>query len=513
MTCHKELLTVQQDTQYNIYYAPDVLANLMDVEKLPSELKPAEYQLMGEKRTAVKLVRGKPGVEERRSESVSLKFAWTLGPENGAAFFRKKQQLLFNMRYTSERKSAESDSKNLPAFEDYLPDVAMPQQVSIEQTLVPSSSVLEGAAVSDAGGVINAANARELARNFSECSDPEVEMLSMSFANESGDKSRLEPVAKRPRYSKHGFEMGSSEMDIENLIVDKRNYAIEIMLNMKTHETRCAALPVRVVNTVTSELKALKTKAVGSRNKDLAADTTTLLQQWSVMDLFLKAIRDYGFELKVPRKMKAPNSVKRFVEAKTSAGQLFTDSLAPDVFSAYHVETAMQELEDKKYDFSQVDLLNGVPVAAPMASWDEETQKAHQISVCTKVWDRAIFHAENSASANEKFVPMEKWLSHLCSGCGPDDEIIESLVCPVLGRSVLHCWRIVIARLCLFRSLVRHPLGIVHACPPARTYLCPLAFVHVCLCPPVQQALLPFVCDRSRLPMFVCVRLTAPACH
>ena len=37
--------------------------------------------------------------------------------------------------------------------------------------------------------------------------------------------------------------------------------------------------------------------------------------------------------------------------------------------------------------------------------------------------------------------------------------------------------------LCLFCSLVLHPLGIVHACPPARTYLCPLAFTHVCLCP------------------------------
>ena len=170
--------------------------------------------------------------------------AWS-GDE--CCLFRKKQQLLFNMRYTSERASAESNSNHLPAFRDYPPDTAMPQQVSIEQPAEPSS-VLEGAAVPDAGGVINAANARELARNFSDCFDPEVEMLSMSFANESGDKSRKEPVSKRPRYSKHGFEMGSSEMDIENIIVDKRNYAIEILLNMKTHETRHAALPVRAVN-------------------------------------------------------------------------------------------------------------------------------------------------------------------------------------------------------------------------------------------------------------------------
>ena len=109
-------------------------------------------------------------------------------------------------------------------------------------------------------------------------------------------------------------------------------------------------------------------------------------------------------------------------------------------------------------------------------------EKVHQVLVAVKVWDRAIFHSEN-LSGHEKFTPLQKWFDFLNSGCGPDDEINGSLMCPVLGRSVLHCWWSVIEHLCLFRSLVLHPLGIDNACPPARTYLCPLVFAHACLCP------------------------------
>ena len=92
VTCHKEVLTTQSDTQYNVYYAPDVVNRMLGTERLPSELKPDSYNLMGVRTNAVKFVCGRPGVEERRSETVSLKFAWTLGPENGGAFFQKRQQ-------------------------------------------------------------------------------------------------------------------------------------------------------------------------------------------------------------------------------------------------------------------------------------------------------------------------------------------------------------------------------------------------------------------------------------
>ena len=430
---------------------------MLGTERLPSELKPDKYNLMGVEKTAVKFVCGKPGVEERRSETVSLKLAWTLGPENGGAFFRKKQQHLFNQRYTWERTSAESGSKNVPTLEDYMPvpDTATPQLQQPQQ--VAEANVPPASAGHIHGDVVDAAGARALARNMSDCSEPEIEMLgsSLSLASAKKDSAdRDEPGAKRPRYSKHGFEMGSSEMDLENLIGDKKLVVLELLQNMITHETRTAALPQRVCNTTSAELKTLKTKAVATKNKDLAQDATTLALQWSIMDGFLKSIRDYGFELKAPRRPKAPNFVNKYVEAKASCGDLFTRSLAPDVFSAYQVEVAMLQIEDRKYDFSQVDLLSGESLQAPMGSWDEDVLKAHQSTVAVKVWDRAIFNSENSSAGSDRYIAMEKWLSFLCIRCGPGDEINGSMLCPVLGRSTLHIWRIVIARLCLFRSSV-----------------------------------------------------------
>ena len=204
---------------------------------------------------------------------------------------------------------------------------------------------------------------------------------------------------------------------------------------------------------------------------------------------------------------------------------MFTDSLAPDVFAAYQVEIALIQIEERKYDFSQVDLLKDGSLRAPMDSWDEDVRKEHQVTVAVKVWDRAIFNSENSSAGvdrnTNRYTAMEKWLSFLCIDCGPDDVTNESMLCPVLGRSSLCVWRlgshacVCFARLCLFRSLVLHSLGTVHtACLFAR----PLGVrLHSAMF--ATQCLLPFVCDSvltvdpSRAPVFVCVLMLVCGLH
>ena len=123
VTCHKEVVTVHEDTQYNIYYAPDVVTRALGLERLPSELKPAKYNLMGSEKMAVKFVCGKPGVKESRSETSSLKFEWKLGPENGADFFKNKQRHLFLQRCQWERRTSaiNEDPKNVSRVPEACP--------------------------------------------------------------------------------------------------------------------------------------------------------------------------------------------------------------------------------------------------------------------------------------------------------------------------------------------------------------------------------------------------------
>ena len=192
VTCHKEVLSTQQDTQYNIYYSPDVVTRLMGVEQLPSELKLGQYQLMGETKTAVKFVCGEPGVEESRSETASLTFAGTLGPENGAAFFQEKQQSLFNQRYAWERKNAESSVKHVPALKDYVRAAVQDGGAKNEGAAVRDSDSQNVLAPVEAGSdMITAADARTLARNLSECSDPEVDIMGfIVFHRQEGSESQ-----------------------------------------------------------------------------------------------------------------------------------------------------------------------------------------------------------------------------------------------------------------------------------------------------------------------------------
>ena len=101
------------------------------------------------------------------------------------------------------------------------------------------------------------------------------------------------------------------------------------------------------------------------------------------MEALLRAIHDCGFDLKAPRKLKAPTFVKLYGEAKTQAGVLFTDTLGQDVLLDYYSESAMQQLEERTYDFSQVDSLKEGS-SDGMDSWDEETRQVHQMLVAVK---------------------------------------------------------------------------------------------------------------------------------
>ena len=129
----------------------------------------------------------------------------------------------------------------VPALEDYMPVTVMPQPVKVGDaaTVGPpgSTSATRGAAGQVEDEMVDAANARELARHLSECSEPDFHIEGLSFAKDAGDQNRTEPTAKRPRYSKHGFEPGSSDMEIENLICEKKGYVLELLANMKTHDS------------------------------------------------------------------------------------------------------------------------------------------------------------------------------------------------------------------------------------------------------------------------------------
>ena len=498
VTCHKEVVTVHEDTQYNIYYAPDVVTRALGLERLPSELKPAKYNLMGSEKMAVKFVRGKPGVKESRSETSSLKFEWKLGPENGADFFKNKQRHLFLQRCQWERRTSaiNEDPKNVPDLETWMPapNTATHEPSSKRARIEAPEQGSAGSTTIDAAGgdVVDAAGARALVRSLSDSSEPEHAMLGMSLnlANAKRESDRDEPSSKRPRYSKLGFELGSVEMELENMIIDKKIVINDLLKNMHNHETRSVALPQRIFNTQTGELKSLKTKAVASKNKDLAQDASNLALHWSIMDLFMKSIRDYGFELKTPRRGKAGNFLKKYIEAKKQCGQMFTDSLAPDVFTAYHMECGLQQIDERKYDFSEINLLIGEGSQPPMSLWEEEVRMKHQIDLATRVWDRAIFNSENSASltASERYVPMVKWLSFLCRQCGPDDEVNSSMLCGVLGKSTCQIWRTVIARLCLFRSSV--PVSLVGAsfASPYGMLVRPHLSVSACILPCLRHS-------------------------
>ena len=147
-----------------------------------------------------------------------------------------------------------------------------------------------------------------------------------------------------------------------------------------------------------------------------------------------------------------------------------------------------------------------------MAPLDEDVREAHQVTVFVLLRDHAMFSSEISSAGSARYAAVEKWLFFLCIPCGPGDEINGSLLRPVLGQSVFHIWRIVIARLCLFRSSVSVSFvgaSLVRYCaygmlvrPPA------LICVRLHSTMPVTKRLMP-----SRAPMIVCFRLHALACR
>ena len=415
----KDLVITQRRLQSNVYLPTDTVLKRISSDTLPKNLVAEDHEIFNDKLKVVKFSKGDVGYEETAELRITVRHRAEQGNEAFQKFFRKLKQSQFNIMVQSRMADHDSvplDKNNrprpLPVYEEVF---CKPEPQSLPGLLLRSGSSSAPSVFGTEDVEDTPAKRQKLDRNSS---DPDLGASSFGFG------AKADSSAKKSRYS-----AGTAESAVDEELQALREDFGHLLDNLWDEDRRKSALGQRVVNNKAVELKQIVEKARATKNQGILELAVHTRDGWNAVDVFLKACKDYGFDLKVPRPAKIHMFMRRYTEILKF--DFVVIKLGPDVTTAYHTHQAIKSIESKDYKFEGVKVRKHDLVGEPFDHFGVEDIMLHQASVASAVTDRAL----SSVCANQHEA-LKAWLSYLHQE--DSDQFSE----PQLAKNIEAVWRV-----------------------------------------------------------------------
>jgi len=255
-----------------------------------------------------------------------------------------------------------------------------------------------------------------------------------------------EPDSQRRRVSA-GSSKGHESNSIESQVLVLEDSLNRALSNLATIESRDQGLRQRVINDLVSECSRVKKLSQGSTDRALLALTSTPHADMVKFDKLMKAVRDYGLELRIPR----PQHQQKFLDRLHEVQQVpfLAKHLPFDILFACQGARASGHITNRLWDWS--DRTRGIhvkreplesPDMLPYCNWNCPLRLRFQSEVIIDINKRCLL-ASSITATQERWVPLQDFPEFLHGfNNHPQDARAHGVYDDALAESIVKVWRV-----------------------------------------------------------------------